>query len=186
MASFALSQKEPLPMPNTSTTNTERILAASQRNLDAIGAVRDTVTELRTDMGYVKRSVEDLAKKVDRIEEAKASRDDLRQVEIRGERAISETRAQLIKDLQQLDKDKINAADCPVDSFDNFSLRLDSMERKIDRLILLETVVEDHKKKIMVFDQIKWKVIGGCVAIGAVVSLVGWCLHEAASLFWHR
>jgi chromosome segregation ATPase len=171
---------------NSATSNTERILAASQKNLEAIGTVRETVTELRSDMSYVKRSVEDLTKKVDRIEEAKASRDDLRQVEVRAERAILETRTQIAKDIEQLNKDKIGVADFSVDSFDNFNLRLESMEKKIDRLVLLEAVVEEHKSKITTFDQLKWKVFGGCVAIGGVVSIVAWCIHEIGGLFGHK
>lgn len=149
--------------------------------LEAIGAIKESVAGLVSDVSYMRRRVDDLWSKVDEIERSKATRADLQESEIRTEKSIAGLKTQISLDLSRIDNSKIGHDQFSVDSFDNFSERLDAIEHKIDTLTGTEKDLAEIKERVDDLDKLKWKAIGGAVALIFAGSLLGWVLHEAAA-----
>lgn len=165
--------------------------------LEAIGDIKASQSGMSSDVTYLRRRVDDLWVKVDEIERSKATRLDLQELEIRVEKSIAGMRAQTTVDLGRLDQDKIGHDQFSVDAFDNVSLRLEGIEQKLERLVTMETTVNEMRPKldklpgleIIVADivpkvgaheQLRWYIVGAGAALLAAGSYIGWALHEAA------
>ena len=129
------------------------------RLLESLGDIKASMSGIGSDVSYLRRRVDDLWTKVDDIERLKATKTDLQELEIRTEKSIAGMKAQTAIDLARVEHDKIGHDQFSVDSFENVSTRLNEIEEKLDTLMAL-----------------KWKIIGGAVALVSAGSVLGWVL----------
>lgn len=163
--------------------------------LQAISGVNETVVALRQDMSHMRTQMEDLSRKVDRIEGDKASRLEIQAIEARltvgiadvraaATLALAEYRAQAKIDMDRMDKEKIGTDELSPENIGNL---FDSLDKRVE---LVEKTAAGLEKER---DAYKNKAAGGLTVMqkvgaiaGAIVSgfiaAVAFLIHEFIAL----
>jgi uncharacterized coiled-coil protein SlyX len=159
--------------------------------LQAINGVNETVIGLRQDMVHMRTQMEDLSRKVDRVEGDKASRLEIQAIEARltvsiadgrasSRLELAEYRAQQKIDLDRMDKEKIGNDELSPENVDN---RFDSLDERVDTVEKSVQVIEQER------DAFKNKASGGWtvmqkvgVVISALIGAFAFLLHELISM----
>jgi DNA repair exonuclease SbcCD ATPase subunit len=182
-----LAHPDPHFRDMATSENTKSILEAitrlSSEIRDALTVVNVAVAGLRSDVAHLSEKLQNLSDKVDRIDEVKAARVDLQAVEVRIEKTIAQMKEQQKMDLGRLDTDKIGHAQFSIDSFENLTLRLDEIERRVEKIdhidSQLRSLLDQAKttgQKFEEFDRFRWKLIGGYTALVVVGGILGFIL----------
>jgi len=171
---------EEMAISENTRTILEAIRSSEQATNKALGDVNVTVAGLRSDVANVQLNLGNLDKKVDKIDQLKAEREDLKAVEERFRQTVAEMKAQTIRDISQIDKDKIGKSEFSVDTFDNVEERLNEIDKKLEGINLSEI-----NRKIEALNEFKWRSLGRDGVLVAIASFIGgflmWMLRAALS-----
>lgn len=143
--------------------------------LQAIGGVNETVVALRSDMSYMREKMDELGRKVDRVEELKASRPELTAAENRMAERLTEYKAQAKLDLDR----KIDVNDFNVASFDALLERFEILEKKTEAV---EQKTEGWKNKAEAGWMVLCKVGLVCASI---LGAIAYCISQFIALTKH-
>ena len=180
MAALAIGE---LVMPSKSMPMNDKV-----EILQAISGVNETVVALRQDVSHMRTQMEDLSRKVDRIEGDKASRLEIQAIEARltvgmadvkasGTLALAEYRAQAKIDMDRMDKEKIGTDEL---SPENISNLFDSLETRVSDI---EKEREAYKNLAKGGMTVLQKVIAIAFAVGSgFITSVGFFIHEIIAL----
>jgi len=152
--------------------------------LQAISGVNETVVALRQDVSHMRTQMEDLSRKVDRVEGDKASRMEIQAIEARitvamadvkaaGTLALAEYKAQAKIDLDRMDKEKIGTDEL---SPENISNLFDSLETRVTEMEKEREAYKNLAKGGMTVMQ-KVVAIAGAILSGFIAS-VAFLIHE--------
>lgn len=136
--------------------------------LKAIAQVDKSVAGMRAELSGISKAVDILIDKTDRLERDKAAIGMLTELEVRWKETFQEARLRTERDLSQ----KIGKEQFSVDSFDNFSMRLEEVDKRTQTLV--SNRESDHEllqavaKSVSDLNSVKDKAAGAKWAIGAI------------------
>ena len=138
-------------------TSEDRILAAIANVNTNVSTVSTTVTGLGLTVARMGESLSNMkdqltavARKVDNVEEVKASRSDLKDTEGRFDKTVSDLKVLLSRDLTRLSEEKISKVDFDVASFsnmyDSLTDEMKNLDLKIDAILGIKQTVDGHSE----------------------------------------
>lgn len=162
----------------------DAIANSKNETVKALNDVNVGVARLSADVLNLGKSLDNLSAKVDGIDRDKAPRTDLAAAELRWKESITELRVRTDKDLSA----KIGKDEFSVDSFESVILRLDEIEKKTDKIALIDQAlngpeglvitVKQQNAQIYDLNKFRWKVVGAYGLVAFIASLVGYFLHK--------
>ena len=169
--------------------------------LQAIGGVNETVVGLRSDMSNMRDKLEELGRKVDKVEELKASRPELEAVEARGERALEQSKTQMKIDLDQhrmqskLDFEQfrvhmgLQLDGLRKDKLDKTEISSGTVESILERVGNVESKAATNETRL---DGWKNRAEGGWIVlckvgivVAAIISSIAYAVHEFLAITKH-